>query len=79
MKETGPRDFSSSTCRIVNPECPSLMHTNKDRMIMLYIPEKPQKGGIGKTHAYRVLFCKSSVFHISNSNTIKIILMFASK
>jgi hypothetical protein len=40
MKETGPRDFNSSTCRIVNPECPSLMYTNKDRMIMHYKPEK---------------------------------------
>ncbi len=44
------------------------MHTYKDRMIMHYNPEKPQKGGIGKTHVYKVLFCKSSVFHISNSN-----------
>ncbi len=44
------------------------MHTNKDRMIMHYNPEKPQKAGIGKTHAYRLLFCKSSVFHISSSN-----------
>jgi hypothetical protein len=67
MKETTPRDFSSSTYRIVNPEYPSLMHTNKDRMIMRYNLKKPQKGGIGKIHAYMVLFCKSSVFHISNS------------
>ncbi len=34
---------------------------------MHYKPEKPQKGDIGKIYSYKVLFCKSSVFHISNS------------